>query len=96
MPLADPSASVSGPVGLGEHLQSGLHHSALATGLMLLPWTGVTMFVTPLAGALVDPAVSVIAERVGSSLWEPAPSSDVVVLVGRGHGGEAGPRDRPR
>jgi len=37
-----------------QYLQSGLHHSALDTGLMLLPWTGVTMFVTPLAGVLAD------------------------------------------
>ncbi|MBJ7609112.1 MAG: MFS transporter [Candidatus Dormibacteraeota bacterium] len=37
-----------------QYLQSGLHHSAIATGLMLLPWTGVTMLVTPLAGALAD------------------------------------------
>ncbi len=37
-----------------QYLQSGLHHSALDTGLMLLPWTGVTMFVTPVAGVLAD------------------------------------------
>lgn len=37
-----------------QYLQSGLHHSVLVTGLMLLPWTGVTMFVTPIVGALAD------------------------------------------
>jgi EmrB/QacA subfamily drug resistance transporter len=37
-----------------QYLQSGLHHSALTTGVMLLPWTGVTMLITPLAGALAD------------------------------------------
>jgi hypothetical protein len=37
-----------------QYLQSGLHHSLLDTGLMLLPWTGVSMFVTPVAGVLAD------------------------------------------
>jgi len=37
-----------------QYLQSALHRSALETGLLLLPWTGVTMFITPVAGVLAD------------------------------------------
>ncbi len=37
-----------------QYLQSALHRSALQTGLLLLPWTGVTMFITPAAGVLAD------------------------------------------
>ncbi len=37
-----------------QYLQTALHHSALNTGLLLLPWTGITMLVTPAAGALAD------------------------------------------
>lgn len=39
---------------IAQYLQTALHRSALETGLLLLPWTGVTMFVTPAAGVLAD------------------------------------------
>ncbi len=37
-----------------QYLQSGLHHSVLVTGALLLPWTAAPMFITPVAGALTD------------------------------------------
>lgn len=37
-----------------QYLQTALGYSPLEAGLRLLPWTGVTMLVTPLAGAWAD------------------------------------------
>lgn len=39
---------------LPQFLQAALHYSALKTGLLLLPWTAITMLMTPAAGALAD------------------------------------------
>jgi EmrB/QacA subfamily drug resistance transporter len=39
---------------LPAYLQAALGYSPLETGLLLLPWTAVTMVITPAAGALAD------------------------------------------
>jgi EmrB/QacA subfamily drug resistance transporter len=37
-----------------QYLQTALGHSVLEAGLLMLPWTAVTIVVTPLAGLLAD------------------------------------------
>jgi MFS family permease len=39
---------------LPQYLQAVLGYSALKTGVLLLPWTAITMLLTPAAGALAD------------------------------------------
>jgi nitrate/nitrite transporter NarK len=39
---------------LAQFLQVVLHHSPLAAGLRMLPWTAMPLLVTPVAGALSD------------------------------------------
>jgi MFS family permease len=39
---------------LPQYLQAALGYSALKTGVLLLPWTAITMLLTPAAGALAD------------------------------------------
>ena len=39
---------------MSQFFQSAQHHSPLATGLRLLPWTGAPMIVSPIAGKLAE------------------------------------------
>jgi MFS family permease len=48
-------ASLFGAVFLvAQYFQAALGYGPLETGLRMLPWTGLVMFVAPLTGALVD------------------------------------------
>jgi EmrB/QacA subfamily drug resistance transporter len=74
-----------------QYLQTALGHSVLEAGLLMLPWTAVTIVVTPLAGLLADRlgnrpliATGLVLQAVGFA-WLAAtasPSSHYAELVG--------------